>query len=402
MTSYNHTIVDGTSLAVSSNYHTYSIIRLTGTVVLTVNWAVTYSGTPCLGEQFVFRYTGKITLGGNHITILGASIPDEYASKDYNVTAIWNGKSWDVVVMPDFDEADIITTTHILNDAVTTSKILDLNVTTGKIAALAVDATKLAADSVTTTKILNSNVTLAKIADLTANTVLGNFTAGAAAPQEVTMAASTVLARLAAGNLKACSVAEIQTLLAVQTTTLTSARIWVGDGTNASVERTVSGAIAISNTGVTSYNDDTLTSLKVTQRSNVWGADGLVACAVVAGSDLKALLDGNSNTLISLLTSDIVVKVDFIVQTASGVVATVDIGPDAAVTGGVADLKGYIAAANSNAAAKYLSDNATYSGAYMDFGFHTAVGSGDITIISSADLSASAIVATALVYYIPK
>ena len=66
-------------------------------------------------------------------------------------------------------------------------------------------------------KALNSRqiptIPLTQLATQAANTVLANQTAGAAVPTAVVMAASTILARLAAGNIVAATSAEMKTLL---------------------------------------------------------------------------------------------------------------------------------------------------------------------------------------------
>lgn len=80
-----------------------------------------------------------------------------------------------------------IDTLQLAADAVTTAKITNANVTNDKLAADAVTNAKLADDAVQTENIVNSNVTLAKIANIAAATVLGNATASAAAPSELTI-----------------------------------------------------------------------------------------------------------------------------------------------------------------------------------------------------------------------
>ena len=71
--------------------------RITGTETLTSNWAVviqTISGgvaTLVKGMKCIFTYDATVTLGGNHITILGTQMPDAYAAKETTIEAYYNG-----------------------------------------------------------------------------------------------------------------------------------------------------------------------------------------------------------------------------------------------------------------------------------------------------------------------
>lgn len=126
----------------------------------------------------------------------------------------------------------LITASRIASNAVTTAKILDANVTTAKIADSNVTTAKIADNNVTTVKILDANVTTAKIADsnvttakiadanvtnaklsnMAANTVRVNNTASSAAPTDIALGASTILARLASGNIVAATIAQLISL----------------------------------------------------------------------------------------------------------------------------------------------------------------------------------------------
>ncbi len=73
----------------------------------------------------------------------------------------------------------------------------------------------LATNAVTTTSITANAVTNAKLDVMAANTAKVNATTGSAAPTDLAFAASTIFARLAAGNIVAATVAQIKTLLAI-------------------------------------------------------------------------------------------------------------------------------------------------------------------------------------------
>lgn len=110
--------------------------------------------------------------------------------------------------------------------------------------------TALGFGTIATAGIANSAVTNAKQANMAANTVKANSTAGAAAPGDLAMAASTVLARLATGNIVAATITQILDLItgtAAQGDTLyRGASAWsrLAKGTALQVMRMNAGATA--------------------------------------------------------------------------------------------------------------------------------------------------------------
>jgi hypothetical protein len=207
-------IADGVNAIISST-DVERDFRVTGTTVLTSNWSVGYSGTPYNGEIRTIRYVSKgVTLGGNAISFLGASMPDEYVSKDLTVICEYNGTSWVISMIPDFDEDNIIdASTKIIDGTIISSKIGDKQITDKHIADGKILEIALGSDSVTTLKIKDGTVKNSKLENANANTIKSNPTAGAAAPSDLAIAASQFVGRTAASNIKGMSVAESQTLL---------------------------------------------------------------------------------------------------------------------------------------------------------------------------------------------
>ena len=175
--------------------------RVSGTAVLGANWAVVYTGTPVRTEIRKIRYEAKgITLGAFGITFLGHSMPAEYVAKDLDITAQWNGTSWEVNMVPDFDEDSIINGgTKIIAATITGDRCVNKTIDTGQIADGAIEALQLNTNAVTTIKVLDQNITLPKIAAQADNTVLVNVSGGVDSPTALAAAVSRFLGRLAAG-----------------------------------------------------------------------------------------------------------------------------------------------------------------------------------------------------------
>jgi len=104
----------------------YDIFYISGTATLSSSWTIQSTGTPVKGTTFEFYYSADITLNGNNITILGLSLTDIESSTKSQITAYYNGASWETTIRPDFNADDIIATDHIQDGAVSLSKFTPL------------------------------------------------------------------------------------------------------------------------------------------------------------------------------------------------------------------------------------------------------------------------------------
>jgi hypothetical protein len=313
------TVVDGVDGTISSTEFEQNY-TIEGTETLTGNWNVTFSGTPVAGMLINITYKATVTLGGNNIVILGSTFPTRFYNKEVYIYARYDGSSWDVMFLPDFQESDIVDTDNIKDDAITTAKILDANVTTAKIADANVTLAKLATDSVDENKIVSTvfGTTLSggsgsklevasggigvtqlatdavetiKIKDL--NVTNAKLAGSIALSKLVALSTSKVLVSDGSGEITASSVtsttlgyldatSSIQTQIdAKMGSALTDTYMFIGNGSNVATGRQITGDIGITNTGVTSISTGVIVNADIN------------ASAAISFSKLQALATGS-------------------------------------------------------------------------------------------------------------
>lgn len=101
-------VVNGGSPSINLNDVVEEYI-LTGVATLTSSWNVASTGTVENGMNIIFKNKSTVTLGGNHVSILGKQIPDEYSQKKYTAILSRIEGSWELFINPSFDESGIIT-----------------------------------------------------------------------------------------------------------------------------------------------------------------------------------------------------------------------------------------------------------------------------------------------------
>lgn len=248
------TIVDGGSTKIDTTTG-FEYYRLTGTATLTTNWALTYDGTPVKDTFAIFKYSATVTLAGNHISIMGETIDDDYAAKQYTCTAFYNGHSWDVKVMPDFDETNIIDTTQIEDDAITLDKLAPA-LSQGGI--MASDATKTYVELVAGT---DAQILIGNTGNLTSVAVTGviAITNAGVTSFATDVVSNTVLSNMAANTVK---VRNAGTTGDPSDLAVADTAIIIGNGAGFTAA-SLSNDVTMTNAGVVTIANDAITTVKI-------------------------------------------------------------------------------------------------------------------------------------------
>lgn len=236
------TVTDGADYNIGPN-NTSQTFVISGTAVLTGNWRVLMPSGYKVGMECTFMYNANVTLGGNHIYVLGSMMPDGLATKACMIKAVYSGiaaPSWKVTFHPDFEETDIVATDDIADNAVTNAKLAGMTRGHIKLGNATGDPSDYNAST-------SAQILIGDGSDLVSVPVTGDI--GITAGGVVTIANDSVdnnmLANMARGTIKVGGVANAPTDLAAQTL----AQILIGDGTDV-VSVPVTGDITITAAGV--------------------------------------------------------------------------------------------------------------------------------------------------------
>lgn len=146
-----------------------------GTAVLSSSLTIQGTGSPVIGLNAIFFFTGNVTLGVNTFTFFGVSVPQDYLTSPGIWMAFYDGSSYHGVILPSFAVNDIVTTDRIANLAVTNAKI-DTGVDGSKISPGTIPASALSAGL----SLANS-----QLAQMPPNTIKGNNTGSPGTPSDL-------------------------------------------------------------------------------------------------------------------------------------------------------------------------------------------------------------------------
>lgn len=194
---------------------------------------------------------------------------------------------------------DILTALGIASEATHFGSFTGSTITDNQTAKAAMQLLETAVE----TKAPASGIALSALANQAAQTINANATDGAAAPTAVAISASQVVARLAAGNIKGASTAEMKTLLGYYTsgdsptfgTDTTTKQIYAAP-TELTLSSNTDGNITATQTlhTVDTYDDQATGALDTIAA----GTDGQVLYLRAAHTDRTVVLDETDNIVI--------------------------------------------------------------------------------------------------------
>lgn len=100
----------------------HDIYVLRGTATLVAGFALATADTPKLGITLRIMYRAVVTTAGaNTVSIFGTALSYQQSLRNQDITAYYNGSTWEVTVASDFSQAGIIQVGHLNADVYASS-----------------------------------------------------------------------------------------------------------------------------------------------------------------------------------------------------------------------------------------------------------------------------------------
>jgi hypothetical protein len=391
------------------------IIFLSGTAGGNVQIQKAGASTALEGMMLTFKFSGNMNT--NTLTLFGEAIKYT-SSKQWMATCLYRNAAWEVRVMPDFEEDQIIETSHIKDLNVTAGKLTAaLNLTAQTITNINVDSGTIDGTTIggSTPGAVTTSALVATTADINGGTIDG-AAIGANVPSSgafTTVNASGNITGNLVGNVTGVVTgnASTATILAVSRTIAGTAfngsanidiapENLLGVSAVAADIELLAGAAAA---GLTASDLVNVKNISINSETKDNAIQGGLRVKIIESAELISMLDTTSVNLVPMDSGDVILSIEFITATVSGAACTVNIGPDASIRTAGLDADGFIKTADANAKAVYQTfDPAqTYTGDRIIGGYFVCDADGFIVIRSSTDQKASTFVGTVIVKYIP-
>ena len=442
-----------------------TLVDISGTATLSDNWNITTATSPSYSGSLWLLYRGNVTRGSYHITVFDVKIPNHMYNDTILFKASYINSAWKTVLVPNFGNVgsvgpdDLDGTAYdgtsitvnasdeleVKDEGITLAKMADLADTkiligsgsdrpvaytlTGDIDITNAGVTNIQTDAIVTGNITNEAITKDKLEDLTR----GYLWTGGASDRPVELDVKTSGKMLIGDGTDLVSVTmvgdvglaadgttTIQTD-AITTTNITDANVTlaklealtatyvvVGNSSNRPTAVVFSGDADLSSTGVltikagaveASQISDDLSPDNFTSTLSTGVVDGVMCCYVE--ENLKSFMDGTRRSVFEMGQDYTIVDVTVLIVTASGGASTFNVGYYK--TPVQYHDTYFLSAGDANVSGHYWTGDITYNTTKTTRWTNTLMpaASAYVTITSSTDLTASAVVATMKIQYLP-
>lgn len=130
---YEETLLAAGSTVTIDLTKPYERYVFTGSGALVGNITITTSGSAIKGHTLEIQWNCTFSAGGAAVSILGGTLDTSLFGKSLLVKAYYNGSSWDLQLIPDFYESQIISNNHIVNATIAGSKLVNATVDVSKL-----------------------------------------------------------------------------------------------------------------------------------------------------------------------------------------------------------------------------------------------------------------------------
>jgi hypothetical protein len=245
----NIPVIDGVNYVIPSN-DTAFFYNIINTVTLTSNWSIAMTPTSTAPLRCFITWLANIILNGNHVYIFGTQIPDKLADKTFIASCFFNGTTWDVEILPGFEEQQFIETNDIVDDAVTNDKLNNMIRGSVKVGGTSDAPTDLDAKT-------SGYILVGDGIDIKSVAVSGDATLASSGAITISNDAvnNNKLANMVRGTVKVGGTSDVPTDLVASG----SGKILIGDGTDIK-SVSVTGDVTITSAGVTTVNPALLTT----------------------------------------------------------------------------------------------------------------------------------------------
>lgn len=386
-----------------------AVVIINGTGTLSGAWSIVASATPVVNTTIAVDYRATFNSTSFGFSILGYALSETETMHSAIYQCVYTGSAWQVIAQPDFNSANtgFLDATVLKANSLGANQISDSSISNAKLALARIGSVKATDNAGVVTDIEPTTAGDIPIFDGTTTefyAISGDATLDGSGGLTIgnNKITNAKLATMARGTVKVGVFGDTASDLDAST----DGAILIGDGDDVN-SAVLFGDISLRNDGLTTLSNSVVNDAKITYYKdgrNVYRA--VPASYVIQDGELKAYLNGTTQSLVALKTGDMILSCRLYISTASGTgTDRISIGVDNTVRTAGAVTDGFIKDVNANSAGIYASTSAsgfsTYVGSLGKIGYQVADGNGYITITSNANMTASPLVCTLVIEVLP-